>query len=176
MINKIILIFFCMLAPQIILFDFNKETNISDWNIVDDGVMGGKSQGNFELNNQGYAKFSGFVSLKNNGGFSSVRCRIQKENVEQFQQVVLKIKGDGKNYQFRIKDDSQHYYSYIKEFKTSGDWEEITINLNEMYPSFRGRRLDLPNFSSNFIDEIAILIGNKKEENFTLLIDKIYLQ
>ena len=45
-----------------------------------------------------------------------------------------------------------------------------------MYPAFRGRRLNLDNFSSNFIEEIAILIGNKKPQRFRLEIDKIYLE
>ncbi|MDX1769545.1 MAG: CIA30 family protein, partial [Arenibacter troitsensis] len=44
-----------------------------------------------------------------------------------------------------------------------------------MYPSFRGRKLDMPNFSKNSIEEIVFLIGNKRTENFTLLIDKIAL-
>ena len=45
-----------------------------------------------------------------------------------------------------------------------------------MYPSFRGRRLNKSNFSDDKIQEIAFLIGNKKEENFQLLIDKIDLK
>lgn len=165
-----------MLALQNILFDFKKDSNISNWKVVDDVVMGGQSQGNFQITKHGYAEFSGFVSLKNNGGFSSVRCEVEKRDIQKYQQIVLKIKGDGKNYQLRVKDKSQNYFSYVKEFKTSGDWEEISINLNEMYPSFRGRKLSLPNFSSNYIEEVAILIGNKREENFMLFIDKIYLQ
>ena len=45
-----------------------------------------------------------------------------------------------------------------------------------MYPSFRGRKLNKSNFSESEIQEIAFLIGNKKEENFKLLIDKIELK
>jgi hypothetical protein len=45
-----------------------------------------------------------------------------------------------------------------------------------MYPSWRGRRLNQPNFSEDFINEITFLIGNKKNENFKLLIDKIELK
>ena len=45
-----------------------------------------------------------------------------------------------------------------------------------MYPAFRGRKLSIGNFSSKNIEEIAFLIGNKKEEHFKLEIDKIYLQ
>ena len=44
-----------------------------------------------------------------------------------------------------------------------------------MYPSFRGRRLNTPNFSHDFIEQIVFLIGNKKKEDFKLIIDTIEL-
>ena len=53
---------------------------------------------------------------------------------------------------------------------------EIQIPLQEMYPSFRGRKLAQPNFSSDHVEEIAFLIGNKKPESFKLMIDKIELK
>lgn len=37
--------------------------------------MGGKSSGDFYINESGNGVFEGFVSLANNGGFSSVRYR-----------------------------------------------------------------------------------------------------
>lgn len=74
-----------------------------------------------------------------------------------------------------MKDDSNNYYSYITNFKTTGEWEEIKILLMDMYPSFRGRKLDLPNFSKDYIEEIVFLIGNKKAEKFKLFLDKIVL-
>ena len=55
------------------IFDFSKESDLRNWRIVDDVVMGGKSDGNFYINKDGHATFSGTVSLENNGGFSSVR-------------------------------------------------------------------------------------------------------
>ena len=45
-----------------------------------------------------------------------------------------------------------------------------------MYASFRGYRLDIPNFKGQQMEEIAFLIGNKKEESFKLLIDSIILE
>ena len=45
-----------------------------------------------------------------------------------------------------------------------------------MYPAFRGRRLNMNNFSSDFIEEIRFLIGNKNNQSFQLEIDKIYLK
>ncbi len=158
------------------LFDFTKDSNIDAWRIVNDGVMGGRSASKFVLNIEGHAVFSGTVSLENNGGFASVRYRFKKINVTMFKKMVIKLKGDGKAYQFRIKDDLGYRYSYIGVFGTSGNWEEIEIPLNTMYPAFRGRKLEKSNFSESTIEEVAFLIGNKKNENFELLLDMISLQ
>lgn len=158
-----------------ILFDFNKNSDIKGWNIVDDIVMGGESFGSFKLSPDGFGLFEGYVSLENNGGFSSVRYQFEKVKVKEGSNIIIKLKGDGKNYQLRIKDNSSSYYSYITTLATTGERQEIEISLNEMYPSFRGRKLDLPNFSHDHIEEIIFLIGNKKPEKFKLLIDKIEL-
>ena len=159
-----------------IIFDFNNESNLENWVIVDDVVMGGRSSGTFGLNADGHGVFQGAVSLENNGGFSSVRYRFQKMPTKGSTKVVIQLKGDGKKYQFRIKANSSDYYSYISSFETNGQWQDIEISLKDMYPSFRGRRLDQPNFSADSIEEVAFLIGNKKKEEFKLLLDKIELQ
>ncbi len=166
------LILFSSMASKVI-FDFNKKSDIKDWIIVDDVVMGGRSSGTFNLNANGYGVFEGSISLENNGGFSSVRYRFKRIQLKEYTKVILKLRGDGKNYQFRIKSNSGDYYSYIKSFATSGEWQEIEISLRDMFPSFRGRRLDQPNFSEDHIEEITFLIGNKKKEKFKLLLDKI---
>ncbi len=159
------------------IFDFHNNADTSNWYVVVDGVMGGKSTGSLKVNDEGHGLFEGTISLANNGGFSSVRYDLpEKISIGDNQYIALRLKGDGKNYQFRLKNDKENYYSYIKEFATSGDWQEIKIPLNEMYPSFRGRKLDKPNFAHDNIQEIAILIGNKKNEKFRLSIDKIELK
>ncbi|WP_298550446.1 CIA30 family protein [uncultured Algibacter sp.] len=158
-----------------IIFDFNKETNIQNWNVVDDVVMGGKSSSQFKLSSNGYGVFMGHVSLANNGGFSSVRYQFDKIEVTTYTKIRIKLKGDGKNYQFRVKDNSRNYYSYITTFSTSCDWQYVEIDLKDMYPSFRGKRLNAPNFSHDFIEQIVLLVGNKKDEYFKLIIDTIEL-
>jgi NADH dehydrogenase [ubiquinone] 1 alpha subcomplex assembly factor 1 len=45
-----------------------------------------------------------------------------------------------------------------------------------MYPSFRGRKLNLPDFSHSQIEEITFLIANSKPEKFRLQLDKIVLK
>jgi NADH dehydrogenase [ubiquinone] 1 alpha subcomplex assembly factor 1 len=163
------------MASQII-FNFNKSSDIKNWIVIDDVVMGGKSSGSFKLSSDGYGVFVGDISLENNGGFSSVRYRFEKILINKSTKISIRIKGDGKKYQFRIKSNSGDYYSYISPFSTTGEWQEIEIPLKDMYPSFRGRKLDQPNFSNDAIEEITFLIGNKNKEKFQLLIDKIELK
>jgi len=172
----IFLMIVCTPFASGIIFDFNQKSNLQDWVIVDDVVMGGKSSGYFELSSEGYGVFKGSISLDNNGGFSSVRYKFDRKSIKEFTKIVLKIKGDTKKYQFRIKSNSADYYSYITSFTTNGNWQEIQVPLKSMIPSFRGRKLEKPNFSADSIEEIAFLIGNKNEEKFQLLIDKIELK
>lgn len=158
------------------IFDYNKKADISNWNIVDDVVMGGKSSGNFYLNKEGHGVFEGRVSLENNGGFSSVQYDFDEMSTKSYSKIVIKVKGDGKTYQFRVKSKSTDYYSYITTFKSSEDWETIELPLLDMFPAFRGRNLDMPNYNKESIEEIAFLIGNKKEETFELEIESIVLK
>jgi hypothetical protein len=153
-------------------YKFSSES-ISDWNIVNDGVMGGLSKGSFEVQADGNGKFFGSVSTENNGGFTMMRHGIPKVDASKYTQVQLYLKGDGKDYQLRIKDSQKHYYSYVKSFSTSGDWETVTIDLADMYPSLMGQHLNMPNFDQSSIAEIAFLISNKVAEDFELIIKEI---
>ena len=72
-----------------IIFDFNKNSSINNWVVVDDVVMGGRSSGNFELDKEGNGVFYGSISLENNGGFSSLRHGFNKLMVDKFKTVVL---------------------------------------------------------------------------------------
>lgn len=173
---KLFLIQLILFMSTITIYDFDKNASANDWRIVDDVVMGGESNGRFSIDSDGHGVFEGKISLENNGGFSSVRYQFEKLAVTENSTVLITLKGDGKDYQFRIKDKSSTSYSYITTFKTSGEWQTIEIKLSDLYPSFRGRKLDLPNFESDAFEEIVFLIGNKKAERFKLILDKIKLK
>lgn len=165
-----------VMMSKLPIYDFNSTSQLSDWYIVNDGVMGGLSRGKLEINQEGHAVFSGTVSLENNGGFTSIRYPFSTRDIEDFPYLVLRIKGDGKRYQVRVKPNTSQYYSFVAYVDTRGSWETIKIPLKEMYPVFRGSRLDLPKFDGKKLGEIGILIGNKKAEEFRLEIDALYLE
>lgn len=158
------------------LFDFTPDADISNWRTVDDTVMGGVSDGNFHLSEEGHGVYSGSVSLDNNGGFSSLRYRMPSIRIEGATKAVLRLKGDGKTYQFRTKTDDYDRHSYVRTFQTSGEWEEVEIELRTMKPQWRGRRLDMADYPAEMLSELAILIGNKRAEDFRLELDWIKLK
>tara|TARA_Y100000385_G_scaffold87669_1_gene90282 strand:- start:7161 stop:7751 length:591 start_codon:yes stop_codon:yes gene_type:complete len=164
---------FLLIHESMVLFEFTKDSDLTNWAVVDDGVMGGRSAGNFSLNHEGNATFYGSVSLENNGGFSSIRSSFSEKNIDGRSKILIHLKGDGKKYQFRTKSDKYDRHSYVYIFSTTGEWETISIPLAKMEPRFRGRRLDMPNYPSKVLEEIAILVSNKKAEMFKLEIDKI---
>lgn len=172
----LLILFSSVITKDPVIFDFNKKSKLINWRVIDDGVMGGLSQGNFAINQNGHAIYSGYVTTANNGGFSSIRYKFESKDVSKYKFVVLKVKGDGKTFQFRIKQNRYDRYSFINYFQTTGEWQEIKIPLNSFYPSFRGYRLNKPNFNSDKIEEIAFLFGNKKKEDFILIIDSIRLE
>jgi hypothetical protein len=171
-INLLTALYFLVMNP-IVLVDFNSKSIIGDWNIVNDVVMGGRSNSNFVVDSEGNGRFTGTVSLENNGGFCSVQHYLQSKSLENKKVFSIRLKGDGKKYQFRVKSNRNNYYSYVYSFQTSKKWEVIEIPIAEMYASFRGNNLNIPNYNGAKIEEIAFLIANYKEESFELLIDKI---
>jgi NADH dehydrogenase [ubiquinone] 1 alpha subcomplex assembly factor 1 len=173
---KLLFTILILLMNATIIYDFDKNSASKDWRIIDDVVMGGQSNGRFSIDSDGNGVFEGTVSLENNGGFSSVRYQFNKAATTKNSKVLIRLKGDGKEYQFRIKDKYNNYFSYITTFKTSGEWQTIEIKLANLYPSFRGQKLDFPNYEAPSFEEIVFLIGNGKNESFKLMLDKIELE
>ena len=158
------------------LFDFKSESDIANWKIVDDRVMGGRSIGSFTLSKCELGVFEGDVSLENNGGFSMVQYSFEVKKVDAYSKVCIKLKGDKKTYQFRVKTSASDSHSYVTAFDTNGDWQTIEIPFEALSPAFRGRTLDMANYPGEQLEMIAFLIGNKKVESFKLEIETIVLK
>src|SRR5210317_1878549 len=79
----------------------NLSMEIDPWRSINDGVMGGLSAGGMVQSDEGL-KFTGRLSLENNGGFSSVRRSVSR-NLSKVTAVRIEVRGDGRDYQFRIR-------------------------------------------------------------------------
>jgi len=158
------------------IYKFSNKSSLVNWSVVDDGVMGGYSKGNLKVNAEGFGVFTGKISLYNYGGFSSLRYYSKNININPKDTLVLRINGDNKFYQIRVRHSQKDRHIYTKKIFIPDGWSDIKIPLIELSPSFRGRSLRMNNFNHHSITEIGILVGNKKEENFRILIDSIYIK
>jgi monofunctional biosynthetic peptidoglycan transglycosylase len=158
-----------------VLIDFG-TSRVGNWTIVNDGVMGGRSASNLELTDAGTAMFSGYLSLDNNGGFASTRAIFDRLDLSGHAGIALKVKGDGRNYQLRIRTTGRFDgVSYSREFATEdGEWTEVFLPFSEFRPTFRGRvPRGMGPLDPSSIRQIGFLLGDKVEGPFQLEISWI---
>lgn len=148
------------------------------WRIVNDGVMRGLSSSKVKLNDNDKIFFSGNVSLKNNGGFASLRSPIKNYNFENYSGIEIRIKGDGKTYSISMKETSYFTGSfYTANFQTPKDeWITLKIPFDSFSLYYFGRKVQTNSkIPLDKIKEISILIGEKQEGTFFTEIDFIKL-
>lgn len=159
------------------LMDFGEDTR--EWRPEHDGVMGGVSTGSAEIAD-GQLLFSGELSLKNNGGFASVKTPVENGDWSSAGKIVLRVKGDGRSYQVRLATDAlyrQSRISYGASFPTTdGTWTEVALSFNAFRPSHHGRPLDGPPLDLENIREIRLLLGDGRAGGFALRVDWIGLR
>jgi hypothetical protein len=163
-------------ASEKILFDFQAETNLAAWQIVNDDVMGGVSTSAFRATTNGTALFTGHLSLENNGGFASVRSLPRRTDLTGCGSFLIRLRGDGRGYKFTVRTDSNlDSPLYQAAFPTQkGEWKELRLPFNRFVPTFRGRVLnDVPPLNPAQVTSVGILIADKQEGPFRLEISSV---
>ncbi len=158
-------------ASEKTLFDFPAATNDSAWQVVNDGVMGGVSTSQFQRLTNGGALFSGVVSLKNNGGFASVRSACVGENLSGLEAFVIRVRGDGRRYKFTARTEAGvDTPIYQSAFTTKpGEWEDHRLAFKDFVPTYRGRMLtDVPPLNPAKLASVGFLIADKQDGTFRL--------
>jgi monofunctional biosynthetic peptidoglycan transglycosylase len=153
-----------------ILFGFHGEEAAARWTTVTDGVMGGRSEGRFSITEDHHLKFHGTLSLEHNGGFSSVRSRDAAFNLQAGDTIVIRLRGDGREYSLNLYDSSpRRAFSFRSEFKTiSGEWREIRLPLDGFVATSFGRRLPDRRLDPKKIAGVGLLIADKQAGTFEL--------
>ncbi|GAC32734.1 NADH:ubiquinone oxidoreductase complex I intermediate-associated protein 30 [Paraglaciecola polaris LMG 21857] len=156
------------------LFKINENDS---WQSLNDGVMGGVSKSQLTHLDK-LAVFSGHVSLDNNGGFASVNRRVFVSNVALESELTIRVMGDGKRYQLRLKSGVQKGCpSYSAGFTTQANvWQTFRFKLNEFKATLRGKRVpDAPKLNWLDVQQLGFFISDRQEGEFCLLIDSISL-
>tara|TARA_B110000495_G_scaffold195872_1_gene203986 strand:+ start:3267 stop:4511 length:1245 start_codon:yes stop_codon:yes gene_type:complete len=155
------------------IFEFDNSNEGRDWQIVLDGVMGGLSTGNISVEN-GSLFFTGETSLKNNGGFSSIRASMDSNDMDAFDAIQLRVRGDGRTWIFGTRgSNSMGANSYWSKFETKkNEWIKVTIPINEMERHSFGNRL-AGSINPDEIIGVEFYMYDKKAGPFKLEVDSI---
>jgi NADH dehydrogenase [ubiquinone] 1 alpha subcomplex assembly factor 1 len=164
------------MTNEVVLFNFDDNTVLSTWRVVNDTVMGGVSSSRMETSEDGKALFTGNVSLKNRGGFASVRGPRIKQSLGKFEGIAIRVKGDGKRYKCGLRtDDAFDAIFHQAPFETKiGEWQLVKIPFTDFVPTYHGRRLsDDKRMKRQDIRSVSFLIADKQKGSFRLEIDWI---
>jgi len=163
-------------AETLDLFTPENNMNSSEWRIVNDGVMGGKSQSSISKGPNGSLIFKGNVSLKNNGGFASTRSPAIQVNLADYDGIELMVIGDGNKYKCGLRAGRQFDgIAHQSSFQTlEGKEQTLRIPFSDFDPTWRGRRLDeSKRMTPDQIGTIGFLISDKQEGLFQLQVKSI---
>jgi monofunctional biosynthetic peptidoglycan transglycosylase len=136
--------------------------------------MGGVSEGRFKITEDKTLEFFGTLSLENNGGFASVRTKPTDLAIEAGDTLVVRLKGDGREYVLNIYTKSrQMAFSYRAPLPTTKDvWIEVSVPLAECIPTAFGRRVQgMGPVEPDQINGLGFMLSDKKPGKFQMQVE-----
>ena len=161
------------------VFDFSGADAAKEWQTVNDGVMGGVSDGKFKITGTKTLEFYGTLSLENNGGFASVRSKAKKLGLEKGDVLVARVRGDGRDYSMNLYVPRPLVaFSYRAAVKTKMDeWIEVKLPLDKFEATSFGRVVkDARPLDPAEVNALGFLLGDKKAGPFKLEIEWIKVE
>lgn len=160
---------------ELLLTDFTSISPDLGWYVVNDIVMGGRSDGNFQQT-QGQLNFAGNTNTQG-GGFSSIRTKHLQLDLSSFAGIQLHTKGDGRRYTWRLTTDARwgdRPISYWSDFETqSGVWSTTNIPFSSFIPRYRGKELDGPRLNPANIADMGLMIYDNQDGPFELQVSRV---
>ena len=158
------------------LFDFTGADAAKEWQNVNDAVMGGVSEGKFRITDKKTLEFYGTLSLERNGGFASVRTKANKLGLEKGDVLLVRIRGDGREYSMNLHVPRQLVaFSYRSMIQTKKDeWIEVRLPLDKFVATSFGRQVkDAGPVDPKEINGMGFLLGDKKAGPFKMEVESI---
>jgi NADH dehydrogenase [ubiquinone] 1 alpha subcomplex assembly factor 1 len=155
--------------------DFSSAEELNYWYRVNDSVMGGLSQSNLRVVDK-VAYFEGVLSLKNNGGFASVRRVGPITLTSGNTRISIDVNGDGRSYQLRLRTDKVFDgVAYVATFSSTIDsWQTLTFKEEDFVAQFRGRLVNrAPALLFSDVTQIGFMLADKQPGLFKLAIKNI---
>ena len=160
------------IMDTLILSEFTGDSPDLGWYIQNDNVMGGQSQGRFQVASDELI-FSGNTNT-DGGGFSSIRTHPLQLDLSDRSGIRVKVKGDGRRYTWHLQTDARwrgRSVNYWADFNTSADEvASVDIPFTSFVPQFRGFKLNGPELNTQQITQLGLYIYDKNDGPFELIL------
>jgi monofunctional biosynthetic peptidoglycan transglycosylase len=161
---------------SLLLTDFTEGTPDLQWYVVNDNVMGGRSEGGFDIEGTKLV-FTGRTNTRG-GGFSSIRTGRLQLDLSGHSGIRLRVMGDGRRYTWRLTTNARwrgREVGYWANFDTvAGEWTTVDIPFSAFVPRFRGYQLDGPQLDSAKITGMGLMIYDNLDGAFKLQLDSVH--
>ena len=158
------------------LFDFASPTASKEWRTVNDGVMGGESDGHVKITEAKTLEFTGKLSLANKGGFASVRSEAKPLRFQPGETLIAKLRGDGRDYFCNLHVPTFRLaFSYRALFSTkAGEWIEVRIPWEKFQATSFGQPApEVGPLDPTAVDSVGFLLSDKQAGPFKLEVEWI---
>jgi hypothetical protein len=159
------------------LTDFTAD-DTGQWFVVNDGVMGGRSEGGGFIADS-LLRFEGSV-VTAGGGFTSARLRLEGGELVDTTRIEMRVRPDGRTYGLTL-DDAAEFRGRLVSHRADLDigpadsdgWAIATVDYDQLVPSVFGLLVDAPPFDPATAREFGIIIADGIDGDFVLDIDWI---
>jgi len=157
---------------------FDDDAANSRWQVVNDDVMGGRSDGGLAFED-GAPVFEGDINT-NGGGFSSLRLPLEPGALVGPDRIELRGRPDGRSYMITFDDDLPSRDRRVSHrspiaFDGTGEWQTASVAFDDLFPAIFGRPIeDLP-FRADLATRLGLMISDGLDGPFRLEVDWIDL-
>lgn len=149
------------------------EFDDANWFIVNDGVMGGRSQAQGAIGD-GALTWTGTI-VTAGGGFSSIRGPVDGEFTGATS-LTLRVRTDGRPYELLADDavDSRGRVTHYAPIQvTGGAWQEVSVSLVDMEARVFGNPVIAEPFAPDLATQVGVILADGIDGDFSFEIDWI---
>ena len=154
------------------LFTFDDDDE--SWTIQNDGVMGGRSTGSYEIDG-GTLTFTGDV-VTQGGGFTSVLID-HDADLSGTDGLELRVRGGGRTFEVEVDDGTRdsrgRQVSRRATFDTTDDWQTVRVPWSAFETSVFGEPHDAAPLDAEAIQAFGLYIIDGQDGPFRLEVDRI---
>ncbi|MEM9997457.1 MAG: CIA30 family protein [Bacteroidota bacterium] len=158
------------LVAPLTLFAFDAPDEAS-WEVTNDGVMGGLSQGFIAIEG-GTLRFTGELVTRG-GGFTSIRTRASVD-LSGYDGVELRVRGSGRTFEVEVDDGTRRGWRRVSRqapFETTPEWTWVRVPFSALGTSVWGQPVTAAPIDLAEVEAFGLYILDGIDGPFELEVD-----